>query len=134
MPVIQNLKPFLRKLEKFERESKRKNNGNVVVGYAASYAIHVHENMQAKHGSAYNEANPSKKGKARGPNQQAKFLEQPFREHRNEISFAIIQAYKSGMSLVKALLIGGHLLQRLSQELVPVDMGNLEASAYTELE
>jgi len=37
MAVIDS-KALLRALEKLERESQRKNNGNVVVGYSASYA------------------------------------------------------------------------------------------------
>jgi len=44
-------------------------NADVVVGYVADYAVFVHEDLQAKH----------KLGK------QAKYLEQPARENRNEM-------------------------------------------------
>jgi len=46
---------------------------DVIVGYVADYAVYVHENLQAKH----------------KPGKQAKYLEQPAREKKNEI-FKII--------------------------------------------
>ncbi len=42
---------------------------DIIVGYVADYAVYVHENLQAKH----------KTGK------QAKYLEQPARDSKNEI-------------------------------------------------
>lgn len=69
----------------------------VVVGYTAKYAVYVHENLDAAHGAAFNRKHAAelsaakakqKKGisvqgpyrMSRGENQQAKFLEQPFRQ------------------------------------------------------
>lgn len=67
----------------------------VNVGFTAAYAIYVHENLDAAHGAAYNTkyADDIKAGrkKARGPNQQAKFVERPAREHRPEL-LAVIRA------------------------------------------
>lgn len=67
----------------------------VNVGFTASYAIFVHENLDAAHGAAYNAkyADDIKAGrkKARGVNQQAKFVERPAREHRPEL-LAVIRA------------------------------------------
>ena len=75
----------------------------VRVGYTAAYALYVHENLDALHGAAYNQAYakelaaPKKKGKkgqakvkgrpmhSRGENQQAKFLERPAREKLPEM-------------------------------------------------
>jgi len=42
---------------------------NVVVGYVADYAVAVHEDLQAKH----------------KPGKQAKYLEQPAREKKDEV-------------------------------------------------
>ncbi len=150
MATINNLRSLLRKLEKYERESTRENNGSVVVGYSAGYAVYVHENLQAAHGTLYNlkhqqevaysralkkarigEARPFR---SRGPNQQAKFLEQPAREMKTEIAQIVVTAMKNGASLVEALLIAGNRLQRASQQIVPVDTGNLKGSAFTERE
>jgi len=73
------------------------------VGYTASYALYVHENLDALHGAAYNaeyaeEIASSKKRKKSGqfvkagkrfrkkrPQEQAKFLEQPVRMHRRRM-------------------------------------------------
>ncbi len=149
MARIIDSRPLLRKLEKLERESRRQNNGNVNVGYAASYALYVHENLEALHGSAFNaqvktrqkrdKSGRFRKGKfrgktKRGPDQQAKYLEQPFREMRKELVQITINAMKGGASLIKGLLIAGLQLQRASQKIVPVDLGNLKGSAFTEKE
>lgn len=68
------------------------------VGYTAEYAVFVHENLEALHGAAYNRAYRNNKRdkagrflkrekafNARGPNQQAKFLEKPLREERQTL-------------------------------------------------
>ena len=73
----------------------------VAVGYTTAYAIFVHENLENLHGEAFNLAYADKinqrkkkmrKGyssyrywHSRGPDQQAKFLEKPFREHRQDL-------------------------------------------------
>jgi len=116
--VILGLPKVLRALEKLEHESKRKNNGNVIVGYSASYAVHVHEDMNAKHNEG----------------QKAKYLEQPAREIQGELGTIIKGVVKGGGSVIQGLLVAGLRLQRESQKLVPVDTGNLKASAFTEKE
>ncbi len=148
MVRIIDSRPLLRKFEKLERESRRQNNGNVNVGYAASYALFVHENLEAAHGEAFNAKHASDfgkrnkkgqflkgtQGKRRGPGQQAKYLEQPFREMRSELMQITVNAMKGGASLIKGLLVAGLQLQRASQRIVPTDLGNLKASAFTEKE
>lgn len=72
----------------------------IVVGYTSVYAIYVHENLEAAHGVVFNQkyaaelAHAAKLRKQRkggtkgpfrhdrGPDQQAKFLERPFRRLR----------------------------------------------------
>lgn len=73
------------------------------VGYTAAYAVYVHENLDAAHGTAFNVKYAAELAAARalrkqrkggttgpfrhdrGPDQQAKFLEKPFRDNRAEI-------------------------------------------------
>lgn len=74
----------------------------VRIAYTADYALTVHEDLEAAHGEVFNQKYSreisAKKiqpwnGKVfhkRGPNQQAKFLEQPAREKRREIVKVII--------------------------------------------
>lgn len=105
----------------------------VTVGYTANYALHVHENIEMKW-RGLPRIVPSKgnywdgTGGATG---QAKFLEQPARELKSELSKTIVLAVKNGASLMQALYLAGLRLQRESQLLVPVDTGNLKASAFT---
>lgn len=49
----------------------------VLVGYTSEYAIYVHENLEARH----------------KPGKQAKYLEQPLRDHHK----AIVDEIKAGM-------------------------------------
>ena len=64
------------------------------VSYATEYAVFVHENLEAKHGAAFNAAYAEEIAAARaghpyyfkrGPKQQAKFLEQPLREKQKQL-------------------------------------------------
>lgn len=61
----------------------------VNVGYSTSYALYVHEDLEAAHGQTYNikYADDIKAGRKRkkGPLQQARYLIQPIEEHRAEI-------------------------------------------------
>lgn len=132
---IKSVSSLLRKLEKLERDSKRKNNGTITVGYSASYAVFVHENKEMK---LKGQSRTQKKSggrfwdpQGRGQN---KFLEEPARTFKNTMANLVTQAMKNGASLTKALLVAGLRLQRESQKLAPVDTGNLKASAFTEEE
>lgn len=90
---------------------------SVVVGYTAEYAIFVHEDLTANH-----------------PNGgQAKYLEEPARERHDELMGIVVTGLKRGLSLEQAILMAGLALQGWSQKLVPVDTGNLRASAFTEI-
>lgn len=70
----------------------------VGVGYTASYAVYVHEDLEARHGEDYNawhgEDIAAGRKKARGPKQQAKFLEQPLRQHRKQLVLIIVEEMK----------------------------------------
>ena len=145
---VTGVKSLLRKLEKLERESKRKDNGNVIVGYAASYALRVHEDAKAEarrrlvvKKKRFKKVKGKKRRKmvlvektGRQRKQQWKFLEQPARELSGEMALIVVRAVKRGVPLVKALILAGLHLQRASQEIVPIDTGNLRGSAFTEKE
>lgn len=89
-----------------------------VVGYTAEYAIFVHERLDLHH----------------EPPTQAKFLEQPLREHANEFAAGIRADLRAGRTLGQAILRQCLLLQRYSQQIAPVDTGNLKGSAFTRLD
>lgn len=116
---IKGLDKLFQTLDKLRRDSERKNNGNVVVGYSAAYAVYVHENLESRHTVG-----------------EAKYLEKPARKliGSGVVGKVIIAARTQGIQVVKALLIVGLRLQRESQKLVPVDTGNLKGSAFTEKE
>ncbi len=91
----------------------------VIVGYTASYAVRVHEDLEAHHN-----------------NGQAKFLEQPARQMTNDgtLGSIIKVAIQGGKTMGQALLMAGLMLQRASQQLCPVLTGNLRNSAFTRQE
>jgi hypothetical protein len=116
-------------------KSRTDDDASVIVGYTAAYALYVHEKIEMKL-QGLPRAKPGKgsywdpQGRA-----QAKFLEAPARMHRERIAEIVRQTYKKpGATLAQALLMGGLFLQRESMLLVPVDTGNLKASAFTRLE
>jgi FixJ family two-component response regulator len=83
----------------------------VVVGYHTPYAVFVHENLEIHHKTG-----------------QAKFLEQPLREHQRELATVVQTALKAGRTLQEAEFEAGAYLLNLSKPLVPVDTGQLRDS------
>lgn len=78
----------------YVKEIKTRSLPTFVVGYKAEYAIHVHERLDLAHGSEFNKKHADKinyyKDKhpvwfMRGSREQAKFLEQPARDHRQTL-------------------------------------------------
>ena len=111
---------------------------SVAVGYTAGYALYVHENIKARHQEEVKAGTRDVKGKFRKAHkkQQAKFLEQPTRELNNggELSRIVTSAAKGGVKMQQALYLAGLRIQGESQEIVPVDTGNLRGSAFTQKE
>lgn len=114
MPKIEGIGSIGTTLRRLARGQKYR---DVIVGYTAAYALYVHEDLEAHH-----------------PVGQAKYLEQPAREMRKELAVIVQKVVKAGGTLEQGLLIAGLRLQRASQMLVPVDTGNLKASAFTRIE
>jgi len=89
----------------------------VLVGYTQSYAIYVHENLEAHH-----------------PVGQAKYLEQPFRMRASGVAGRVAARLRQGLTLEEALLLEGLGLRRDSQLLCPVEFGFLKGSAFERIE
>lgn len=124
----------------------------IETGYTAAYALYVHENMEMKlkgfsrdprirrieQGGDASKARPrSRKREPHGKfwdpqgRGQSKFLEAPAKSERQTMGNIVVNALRKGTTLADALLLAGLHLQRTSQPLVPVDEGELKASAFT---
>lgn len=136
MPRVEGVKAVMRAIEQRALSKVIKEGAgisgepSVIVGYTANYALYVHENIEMK-GAGKPRANG--KGNYWDPQgrAQAKFLEAPARQLRNELGSIVRTALKRGKSLLQALYLAGLRLQRASMLIVPVDTGNLKASAFT---
>jgi len=133
-PKIEGADKLLAQLKALERKSRKDNNLGVIVGYTANYALSVHENLEMKlKGQPRKKPHKGRYWDPQGRG-QSKYLEQPYRENRSRIYNQVVQIMRASGSLQKALLVAGLFLQRISQRLVPVDTGNLKASAFTRIE
>lgn len=112
---VENLDNLLAKLRKLSADAEAVNKASVTVGFSQSYAIYVHEDLDAAHAE----------GKV------AKYLEGPARRLGDEIGKLIGKAYQQSKDIEASLLIGGLRLQREAQQIVPIDTSALKASAYT---
>lgn len=157
---IKGIKKLLDRFKNMRKEARRQTLKSVVVGYTAAYALYVHERVEMKwkglpRGQGFS---IDKSGKVvvparllsgqethrAGPNRgfywdpagrgQAKFLEQPAREMQDELGRICAEITKQTKDIQQGLLAAGLRLQRESMKLVPIDTGNLRASAYTRLE
>ena len=116
-PQIEGKDAILRSITAKAAAAKNANL-KLVVGYEAEYAVHVHERLDLYH----------------EPPTQAKFLEQPGRELAFRMGKKIADLMKAGVPMKKAMLEAGMMLQEASQKIVPIDTGNLRASAFTRVE
>lgn len=127
-------KALKQKLRSRAAKERRQSDVAVKVGYEANYAVYVHENIEMKwRGLPRHKPHKGKYWDPQGRG-QSKFLEQPAREYAKRIGDIVREAYKKSHNMVQSLLMGGFFLQRESQKLVPVDTGNLKASAFTRKE
>jgi hypothetical protein len=117
MAKIENLERLVATLRGKAARANKDKDASVIVGYTALYALYVHENLEVRH-----------------PVGQAKYLEQPAREFGKEIGRIVRESLAQGKTLAQGLVLGGLRLQRESQKIVPVDTGDLRASAFTRLE
>lgn len=156
MAQIKGLTKVVKQLQDLAAKARRDQQAVVAVGYTAAYALWVHENVEMKWrglprdqsirvNSGENVRNSDtivytgfeankKRGLFWGPNGQAKFLEEPARTMGDVLGKLVASALMAKKTMAQALLVAGLRLQRESQKLVPVDTGNLRASAFTRLE
>lgn len=132
MANIKNLEKLVEKLRQRAAAASKDKDPSVVVGYTAAYALYVHENEEAKNEG---KPRPSGLGVYWGPSLHGpKFLEAPARELGPELGEIAREALRQGKTLAQALLLAGLRLQRESMQRVPVEYGNLRASAFTRIE
>lgn len=156
MVVINNLKKMVDKLRDRAAKATKETNICAVTGFTAAYTLSVHERVEMKwkglpRSGEVKHAGFDREGKrlvstghaanaGKGfywdplGRAQAKFLEAPAREFANELGEIAAEAAKKGASYAHCLLLPALRLQREAMQLVPVDTGNLKASAFTRLE
>lgn len=106
-------------VERFQRKlqvlSKRvgKERTEVTIGYAAHYALRVHEDL----------VTPHRVGKA-------KFLEGPMRRYRNQAAKIARDAMERKRPIGEALRLAGDFILRKSKQEVPIDTGFLRDSGF----
>lgn len=113
MAEVKNLERLNQKLAALSLRAK---DVSVTVGYTQYYAIYVHEDLKARHDVG-----------------QAKYLEQPARTMQPEMAKAVVDIMRKGGKLEMGMYMAGLILQRASQELVPVRYGDLKRSAFTRM-
>jgi hypothetical protein len=101
---------MLDKLREYCQKHKGPNQLILVVGYSQHYALEVHERTDIRHRVG-----------------QAKYLEQAARSSEKDV----VNMLRQPGELPDKMLKAGLLIQRRSQELVPVDTSALKASAFT---
>jgi len=122
--------------KRFQDTRRNAKSASVAVGYTAAYAMAVHEMTPKTPQWGRPRTGPSGKGSYWDPASRGgpKFLETPARELAGELGDIVEKGLANGLSMLEALFIAGLRLQAASQKLVPVDTGNLKASAFTRKE
>lgn len=134
MASIQNIERLISKLRARAADAIKDSNLMVVVGYNSKAALFVHENMEPKTLGLHKER-PSGIGWYWGPSDYGpKFLEGPARELAPELGAMVRRAMQQKQTLAQSLLQAGLRLQAESQKRVPIEFGDLHASAFTLLE
>lgn len=103
-------------IRRIKEQKKRQAKLTFAVTYTAPHAVHVHEDMEAHH-----------------DNGQAKYLEQPIREHVSKMSAMVKEHMAKGKTLNQALRLVGEWLLEQSKALVPVDTGELKNSGRVDV-
>lgn len=160
---IVNIAEVLKGMQQRKQNMIKQTAKSVVVGFTASYAMHVHENVEmkwkgvprdpqlrtqsghsapwirlSKEGQRITKVAAKRGGLFWDPQgkAQAKFLEEPARRLKKELQRIVVQvATKTNGSdaLLKGMLAAGLRLIRESAQLVPVDTGNLKNSWFVKI-
>ena len=113
-----NKQAFSRITHNLKRIREQQKDKKITFGviYTALYAMYVHENLEAYH-----------------PNGQAKFLEEPLRQHAKTLTKMTKDYLSKGKTLRQALKLVGEWLLAESKKLVPVDTGALRDSGIVKI-
>lgn len=133
MARVEGLKKLVAALRDRAAKAIKDANVSVVVGFSGENAVRVHEMIPKTRGQ--NVPRPSGLGVFWGPSQHGpKFLEAPARELGPELGKVVRGVVQKGGTLATGLVAAGMRLQAESERRVPVEHGDLRASAFTELE
>lgn len=113
---VKGLEKLVGQLQQRVAKARRDDGAAASVGYTQSYALYVHEDLQARH-----------------PHGKARYLIDPARRLIQEVSDIVSRLLAAGRPMAQALLVGALRIQRESQREVPVDTGALKSSAFTRL-
>ena len=111
---VSGVEGVIASLQGHSLKGKKVMTGTVV--YDAPHSVYVHEDLEAFH-----------------PNGQAKYLEQPARELHSEMVETINRSVRAKNGLEEGVQRALGLLFDASQELVPVDTGELRDSGFIEI-
>lgn len=116
---VTGVSQVLANFKKLETKAMRDSQSAVGVGFGgeeAFYALYVHENIQAHH-----------------PIGQAKFLEQPMRTMRRQMTEMIARYLKAGKPMEQALFYAGNALLQAAIALCPIKTGALRRSGFVKV-
>lgn len=112
-PGIEGLQATLHKLKSQQKKYGNGKDENVVVGFAQTYSVYVHEDLEAHHTVG-----------------NAQFLMRAIRSNKPLIKSVIVAALQRGRSFLQAMLQAGTVIRKAAQAQTPVDTGSLKMSAY----
>lgn len=139
MMEVGNLRDVTDAIRALKRKFSNRPVVTIAVGYqGCNYAIFVHEASGKLKGQPRTGNHPDgtpKKGNYWDPNGEPKFLEKTARELSPLIAQQIVRRLTNeGMQLEDALVMSGMLIERESNDIVPVDTSFLVQSSFTAVE
>lgn len=116
-PVIEGMGRLIGKIAFRIKDAETVSGLTLKVGYSAKYCVWVHERTDIHHDIG-----------------QAKFLEQPARQYRTQMSGIIVFSAQRGEPMEQCFMKAGVFLLKKSYPLVPVDTGFLRSSGFVKVE
>lgn len=110
---LEGFDDIVNRIKELNQHLKLDTNTNIMVGYAANHSTIVHETN-----ANYNDG------------KQWKYLETPAKALQGTFARELVQSYRTAGSVRRGLRRCANTLYAASQELVPVDTGELKASGF----
>lgn len=127
MPKIDGANGIIVKLHLLAARGLALQRRKLSVGYSSPYALFVHENREMK---LRGQPRPSGIGVYWGPNGRAGFLTDVAMEMRSILRATLVSLMRRNVPIERCLQVIGGMLMRKSQANVPVEYGDLKASAF----